>query len=108
MLQHPAVAFRDCTDCKKWIYDHETGERITGRDGRPIARPPGTPLPCDFPNGCAKGRPDAGIELTPNNAQAYLHYLECKAVGRFPDDPIVRRNARLIRQIEDVTCPQQP
>ena len=33
--------------------------------------------------------------------QAYIHYLECKAVGNFPDDPIVRRNARLIQQVVD-------
>ena len=32
---------------------------------------------------------------------AYRHYMECKAVGRFPDDPIVRRNAGIIRRIED-------
>jgi hypothetical protein len=31
---------------------------------------------------------------------AYLHYLECKAVGQFPDDPIVRRTARICAAIE--------
>ena len=87
------------------MYDHDTGERKTGRDGQPIARPMGTPLPCDFPNGCAKGHPTAGRDPTRSNAHAYLHYLECKATGRFPNDPIVRRNARLIRQIEDTLCP---
>lgn len=34
---------------------------------------------------------------------AYRHYLECKATGHFPDDPIVRQNAGTIRMIEDVT-----
>ena len=27
---------------------------------------------------------------------AYQHYLRCKAVGQFPDEPLVRRNAALI------------
>lgn len=39
--------------------------------------------------------------LSEQNWQAYTHYLECRAVGEFPNDPIVRRHARLIRQIED-------
>ena len=41
------------------------------------------------------------VELSPQNAQAYQHYLECKAVGEFPPDPIVRRCAGFIRQVED-------
>ena len=36
------------------------------------------------------------------NQQAYHHYLECKAVGRFPEDAIVTRNAGLIRQAEEI------
>lgn len=36
------------------------------------------------------------------NQQAYQHYLQCKAVGRFPEDAIVERNAGLIRQAEEI------
>lgn len=57
---------------------------------------------------CPKVPPDAprktrrfASEWTDQNRQAYKHYLECRAVGLFPDDPIVRRNARIIRAIED-------
>lgn len=32
---------------------------------------------------------------------AYVHYLECRATGTFPDDPLVRRNAAAIRAVED-------
>jgi hypothetical protein len=35
------------------------------------------------------------------NREAYRHYSECRATGSFPDDPIVRRNAALIRAQED-------
>ena len=34
---------------------------------------------------------------------ALRHYLECRAVGVFPDDPIVRRNAVIFRRIYDET-----
>lgn len=45
--------------------------------------------------------------MTEQNWQAYEHYRECRAVGQFPDDPIVRRNAATIRQIEDAYDRQQ-
>lgn len=34
--------------------------------------------------------------------ECYDHYRECKAVGVFPDDAVVRRNAAAIRDVEDV------
>ena len=45
--------------------------------------------------------PNPAAELSAWNWQAYEHYCECKAVGQFPDDAIVRRNAGLIRMVED-------
>lgn len=33
---------------------------------------------------------------------AYRHYMTCRAVGKFPDDPIVGRHAMFIRSVEDV------
>lgn len=75
-------------------------------------RPRGVPVPrikgqrprCEW---CPKVPKDAppepasAIELNERNWAAYRHYMECRAIGQFPDDPIVRRNAMLIRQIED-------
>jgi hypothetical protein len=40
--------------------------------------------------------------LSGRNLRAYVHYRECRAVGRFPDDAIVRKNARLIRDAEEM------
>ena len=34
---------------------------------------------------------------------AYQHYKECKAVGQFPDDAVVRTNAGIISEIHEVT-----
>lgn len=45
-------------------------------------------------------RPHAA-EVTPRMAEAFQHYRECKAVGQFPDDPIVRANAVQFRDAED-------
>ena len=39
--------------------------------------------------------------LSAENRQCYRHYLECKAVGDFPKDWTVRRNAAIIRRIEE-------
>lgn len=102
VLLHPTVAYRDCEDCKAWMYDEETGERAL-RHGRPIKRA-GKP-PCGFPTGpdttrCPKGTPEAGIELSERNWLAWQHYQECAAVGQFPDDPIVKRNAAIISRVE--------
>lgn len=60
------------------------------------------PPPCRVKEiGCPKGTPEKNRELSPKNRQAYEHYLQCKAVGKFPEDAIVYRNAGIIRRIED-------
>lgn len=46
------------------------------------------------------GSPDNRRALSPRNVQCYEHYMECAAVGQFPDDAVVRRNAGLIRFAE--------
>lgn len=100
-MLHPQVAFRNCCDCQKYVYDERTGERAAHR-GQPVARPPGTRPPCGYgEKACPKGSPTAGREFTDANWQTYMHYLQCKATGTFPDDPIVARNAGVIRLIED-------
>lgn len=99
-ILHPLVAFRSCVDCKLWQYDENTGE-VTIRRGEKLRRV-GKP-PCEFgPEKCPKGSPEAGRELSEKNSSALHHYMECRAVGMFPDDPIVRRNAMMIRAVLDV------
>ena len=51
--------------------------------------------------------PNPDAELSARNWQAYQHYMEHKAVGRFPDDAIVRHNAGLIRMVEDSVSRQE-
>lgn len=102
VLRHPQVAFRDCADCELHVFIHETGERVNGRDGLPVVRPPKTFAPCRYgKDRCAKGTPENNRELSSKNQRAYDKYCEWKATGQFPDDPIVRRNAGLIMQVEE-------
>lgn len=101
ILLHPTVADRDCDDCRRFVYDEETGRRAL-RCGRPIARPEGTLPPCGYgPDRCPKGHPAAGRALNAANRKAYRHYQQCRATGRFPDDPIVMRNAGVMYLIEE-------
>lgn len=60
-----------------------------------------SPVPCDTAMGCPKGHYNDQKSLSARNAMAFIHYQECRATGIFPNDPVVRKNARLIRMVED-------
>lgn len=106
MLFHGEI--QSCADCHKYLYS--APGRVSTRGGRAglplikVPRPPGSSTPCEscpkIPEGMTPA-PESAEELTEQNYRAYLHYLECRAVGHWPDDPIVRRNARIIRLVED-------
>jgi len=103
-LTHPQLAARDCQHCQRFAYDELTGRPYQNppRNGKLIPRPAGNQPPCRIDGvGCPKGTPENQTDLNDRNRQAYQHYLECRAVGSFPDDQIVRRNAALIRAEED-------
>ena len=60
------------------------------------------PAPCcnpKHPKGCPKGTADKPKVLSVKNRKAYQHWKECKAVGQFPEDDIVRQNAAMIQEI---------
>lgn len=96
---HPKVATRDCGHCLDFVYNENTGKPRVDREGNLFPRPRGTNPPCRI---CPKGpTPFSTKALNPSNERAYFHYLECKAVGIFPDDSTVRRTALLIGMIEE-------
>lgn len=101
LLLHPEVATRDCGHCQKFLYDEQTGEPVLNRLDEQRERDAECPPLCRTKKGCPKGTPENPNTLTPDNEAAYQHYRECRAVGEFPDDPVVRRNAELIRDVED-------
>ncbi len=71
----------------------------------PVLRLLSQPPPCGTCPKIPKDAPvkhwDHAVQLSDKNWRAYQYYLECRAVGQFPDDAIVRRNARIIRAIQD-------
>lgn len=101
LAEHPQIAFRDCAHCLKYQYDEQTGKPYESRDGHPAKRHWGCPPPCRTPIGCPKGTPEQPKSLSRQNMQAYEHYKTCKAVGRFPEDSIVERNATLFAMAEE-------
>lgn len=105
LKRYPQVARRDCQKCHEWLYNEKTGAIDTTQDGKPIRRPPKGIVsvpPCrQKENGCPKGTPENPKTLTRQNQKAYAHYLQCKATGQFPDDPIVKYHAGLIREVEE-------
>lgn len=110
LLLHPKWAARTCKSCMTHIYGLEDGELRRWPDGTPKRRPLNTVLPC---GGCPKI--PKGAEPSPRNAQelndrlwlAYQHYRRCRAVNRWPEDPIIERNAEIIREVEDDVAKQQ-
>jgi hypothetical protein len=93
----PSVAHRDCGECKKWWFNEDTG-RIVERGGKKLLRPLDAVTLCQTHEGCPKGTPENQKGLSPKNKTAWRHFQECEAVGSWPDDPIVRHNARIIRR----------
>lgn len=88
-------------------YEHQLGKVRRNRDGSLMLRPKGTRPPCRYGFGqCHKGTPEDQKGLSKKNLLAYQHYIECKATGDFPKDAIVRKNAGIIRIIEDSVAAQ--
>jgi hypothetical protein len=96
-----------CEQCASWIYDDDW-QRKKDAAGNDMPRFQGMATPC---SSCPKVVASAeqkrtlhflqlrsmAVELNDRNRQAYKHYLECRAVGQFPDDAVVRQNAVIIR-----------
>ena len=104
------MAKRSCSDCRQFVYLDSPGQfgKRVERGGVPVRRLPAHTPPCrtcpkqpaDVPE---DGRcPQTAEELSETNWQAWFHYRQCKAVGQFPDDPIVRRNAAFFAAAEKV------
>jgi hypothetical protein len=100
----PKLAVLDCAKCEEFQVDESWNFEI-GRDGNPVRRLKELGVeflaPCRDPaRGCPKGTPEKQRTLNEDNQLCILHYQECKAVGEFPDDPVVRRNAALIEETQ--------
>lgn len=96
-LEYPHLIEADaCTRCKHWWFDPEAG-RVQRREGKAIRRTD-EPLACDL-GLCPLGHWKNPRRLSQRNRMAYEHFLHCRATGSWPDDDIVRRNAKLIEGV---------
>lgn len=93
---------RDCRHCWQYQYHEEGPEQNKPREfhGELLERPPGDMPNCYRQVGCKKGTIENQNVLTEENAKVLRHYRECRAVNKFPDDPIVRHNAAIIDETE--------
>ena len=95
--------FLSCNDCEQWVNDRGVIARFGNGEPKPRAR--GAATPCwecpKIPPGAPKCIRRYAQEPTDRTRAVLAHYLECRAVGQWPDDPIVRRNAAIIRGIMD-------
>lgn len=92
-----------CEECEQVFYDPRTW-KVVARSGRREKSDP--PPPCGqcpkiFPGEPATPEQGKASQLSEKNWECYLHYLKCKAIGRFPEDEIVENHAGLVRMIED-------
>jgi hypothetical protein len=106
---------RLCAVCEKYVYREDN--TLALRRGLVVLRPEGTPTPC---HKCAKVplsvrasgadwkecRAQA-VEATDQSRKAWAFYQRCKAVNRFPDDPLVSWSAAVIAEVER-TAAQMP
>jgi len=107
----PRVALRDCGRCAAWWYDEKTGSVRLDHRRQPLPRPPAVKPPCSscekVPEDVRKGKPPQlvtskdAVQVTPEVLAVLDHYLMCKAVGRFPADPIVERHAAILARLEE-------
>lgn len=99
---------RSCAECERHVYRDDGTPQLRG--GLLVLRPAGTPTPC---HKCPKVPADlrasgadwkacraAAVDPTPQTRRALAFYRRCRAVGRFPDDPLVAECAAAIADVE--------
>ena len=106
-MRHPEIERIDCKVCQEFEMNMHTGELALdiAHGGNPVRRIKNMGdkylAPCRQKNGfCHKGTPEKPNTLSVENETCIQHYRECKAVGVFPDDSVVRRNAAMIEDVE--------
>lgn len=91
-----------CNECSRWIRNEDWSwyERPVGSGKRwdLVGAPPCHRCP-KVPKDAPARHPAYAVELSERNTQAYWHYRQCAATGRFPEDKIVARNAAVIADI---------
>ncbi len=110
ILYHPGIAARSCADCEKYVYDDDPdigGPVKLDRDELPMVREFYSETPCyRCPKTPSNLHPNdriraTAVEMSERSLLLWQLYQEWRAVGHFPDDPLVRQYAAAIRSVED-------
>lgn len=111
-LLHP-VWDRSCTFCETYVTEPDGRVFRDRTTGEPVLRSlyGNVPTPCHICEKVPREVRDTGVshvelrkhavELTDRNRRAWHFYRQCRAVGHFPDDPIVRWYAAILRDLYD-------
>lgn len=96
----PQVAWRDCADCQRHVYDERTGGRALFQ-GAPIPRPAATQPPCRIPHlGCPAGTPESPRRLSPELWSLWQYDRQCRAGNQPAITPEAARLSLLIQLAE--------
>ena len=108
---------RECSVCEKYIPREDGSFVLDRRTALPVLSYPGAPKPCHkclkVPAGVRassmpwKEMQSHAVSLTPQHRQTWRFYRECRAVGQFPPDAIVRWAAAILREVEE-ECDRLP
>jgi hypothetical protein len=88
-----------CVNCQKHWFDPITNT-VAMQDGQPIPRE-GQSLLCDIEGACPVGHHSKRNSFSPKNKLAYQFHQQCASSENWPDDPIVKQNAELIRRAQN-------
>jgi hypothetical protein len=102
---------RSCAVCETYAVKDDGAFLRDKRTSLPMLRPKGVPTPCGscakVPEHLRRAGADVrelrklAVEMTPANRAAWRFSRECRAVGQFPDDPLVRWAAVIVRDVEE-------
>lgn len=92
------LANRSCEDCQTYWYQDNGLVLLRNSTGEKELRPMFALPSCRTEFGCPKGTPENQKSLNIANQWAWRYFQACEVTSSFPDDDIVRYNARVIRK----------
>lgn len=98
-IRYPWLARTTCDQCRKFLWNPLTGVLHRNAGGPPLEREGDPPCEPAAASPCPKGHWGNPVQLSAKNQKAWRFHQACEASGVFPDDPIVRRNERVIRDV---------
>lgn len=100
LARHPHFARFTCEQCRVWHFDPETFTPIRRHWSEPLRKKAaGDAVQCEVAE-CPRGHWRDPVEFSEKNRMAWRHYQAFRAA--LPPDPIVMRNARIIRRAEEL------